>query len=145
MKNLNEILRKVIQSDAVLHGFAPESLPQAAKARVANTIQSLESRLEEQELQELEKWIEGIFEKASFQASENGDIYYVFPDDSLYFSCGDGDSEVWTFAPDFAIDRIINNGDAEITGMDAELLLHLGYEQEIENRKAGRSATSTKT
>jgi len=138
MKTLNEILETVIKHDPALNGFTRESLPLASKARIQNTLVSLERNLDAAEVDQLEKWTggRGIFEQAEGAFSEGECCYYVYSDGSLYFRSS-GDSEVWTFASDFADDRIINGYDGALDEIDSKLLKHLGGRFEIEMTERG--------
>lgn len=135
--NINQILATVIKSDPALTGFTPDDLPIAAKARVQNTLVSLERGLSDEDIDALEAWTGGneIFNSAEFSFGFGECRYYVFEDGSFYFASS-GDSEVWAFASDFATDRICNGYDGPLGKADAALLEHLGsfYEEVIEDR-----------
>ena len=140
MKNtIKQILNRIIESDPALRGFGAEKLPAAARARVQNTLVSLEKILTHEELLEVEKWTGGnaIFDQAVTSLSEGECTYYVFSDGSLYFRSS-ADSEVWAFASDFA-EHLINGYDGQLDQMDTSLLVFLGgiYAEEIRVR-AGR-------
>lgn len=127
MKNLQEILALVVKQDAALRGFDDLDLPEAAKARVQNTLVSFERYLSHEELEILEGWTVGksIFSSAVASLSEGECCYYVFADGSLYLQ-SNGDSEVWSEATDFADERILRGSVGPIYGMNAGLLTHLG-------------------
>jgi hypothetical protein len=127
MKTLNQILAIVITLDPALKGFEPTDLPEAARARIANTSENtyLEAHLSDEELLTLHQWSDEHFKKSVFSASEGECCYYLFADHSLYFRSS-GDSEVWACASDFASDRILNGYDGPLDRMDSELLTHLG-------------------
>lgn len=134
---INTILQTVIRLDSTLRGFTPDDLPVAARARIQNTLVSLERNLTTEDLDELEKWTGGneIFSASTFECSEGECRYYVFGDGSLYFRSS-GDSEVWSDAADFANERIINGYTGKLDAMDAALLRHLGgqYLEEVSSR-----------
>jgi hypothetical protein len=134
---IHDILLTVIENDNALVGYSPEDLPQAAKARIQNTLCSLERHLTHEELDILEKWTGGneVFDTSEAQFREGGECYYVFPDGSMYFS-SNAESEVWGDARDFAVERIIHGYDGQLDKMDSALLRHLGghYAGEIESR-----------
>jgi hypothetical protein len=123
---IQRILATVIKSDPALRGFTADDLPQAAKARIQNTLCSLERHLSSDDLRTLESWTGGnaVFDSAEAQFREGECCYYVFADESIYFRSS-GDSEVWAFARDFA-DRLIINSDREFDAIDSGLLRHLG-------------------
>lgn len=127
MKTITEILTIAIKHDPALSGFKASDLPDAAKARIQNTLWSLERHLTHEELAELGKWTGGnaVFNSAEAQFRQGECCYYVFADGSLYFRSS-GDSEVWSDASDFADERIINGYDGPLDDMDADLLRHLG-------------------
>ncbi|MGO8679905.1 MAG: hypothetical protein ACLQU6_03200 [Limisphaerales bacterium] len=128
MKTQNELLEMVIKKDAALTGFKASDLPEAAKARILNTMVSLEKDFSSEELDIIEAWCGKGYKAATFSTSEGECCYYIFADDSLYFRSS-GDSEVWAFASDFATDKIIpayDSTDRPIDKMDAALLNHLG-------------------
>lgn len=127
-----ELLARLIEADAALTGFSPDSLPEAAKLRTLNTLVSLERKFSEEEVTQLENWAKssGGFEgaEAAFSPSDrtpDSSTYYVCADGSLYYACS-GDSEVWCFASDFADERIINGYEGPLAEMDVKLLTHLG-------------------
>jgi hypothetical protein len=138
MKTLNEILETVIKRDAALNGYSPSTLPQAAKARIQNTLDSLERGLNRDELEVLKAWTGGaeIFKQAAADIQERECGYFVFGDGSLYFRSS-GDSEVWSDATDFADKKIVNGYDCSLDEMDEKLLRHLGgsrYDSVISDR-----------
>ena len=122
MKELNEILASVIKHDSALNGYTPSDLPEAAKARIQNTLVSLEKELSSEELDLVEKWTGGveIFNKAEAEFRDGEYCYSIFSDGSLYFRSS-GDSEVWTLASDFAVEK-----KGELAEMKSALLQHLG-------------------
>jgi hypothetical protein len=134
---IRDILLTVIENDNALVGYSTEDLPQAAKARIQNTLCSLERHLTHEELDILEKWTggNGVFDAAEAKFHDGGQCYYVYSDGSLYFS-SNAASEVWGDARDFAVERIIHGYDGQLDKMDSALLRHLGghYAGEIESR-----------
>ena len=115
MKELNEILETVIKHDSTLSGYTPSDLPEAAKARIQNTLVSLEKELSSEELDLVEKWTGGveILKKAEAEFRDGERCYYLFEDGSLYFRSS-GDSEVWSLASDFAEEKIINGSECRM-------------------------------
>jgi hypothetical protein len=67
--NLKAILEKVIANDPALAGFTPDSLPEAAKARVARELKrgSLDREHEESEIRALENWSDEHWKKSVFR------------------------------------------------------------------------------
>lgn len=132
-----EIRARLIQNDPALNGFSPADLPEAAKARTWACLYagSLDRHHSNEELEEIGKW---CGDRKSLDASvasfRSGECcYYVFADGSLYFA-SNADSEVWADASDFAVEKIINGYEGALVEMDADLLNHLGYEEEVTAR-----------
>jgi hypothetical protein len=139
--SLTELLTRLIEADTALAGFAADNLPMAAKLRALNTMTSNERHFSSEELDEIETWANSSGgSDAAIASFRDGECcYYVCADASLYFSSS-AESEVWAFASDFAVERIVNGYDGPLDEMDAELLKHLGgYLAEVVEERGTRS------
>ena len=70
MKNLNELLAEVVEKDNALTGFGVAELPEAAMARILNTLCSLEKHFTSDELAIIKEWCGLGFKAATFSTNE---------------------------------------------------------------------------